>query len=785
VTTFTYDLAGNQASVRDASDQTTTFEYDALGRRTRTVYPDGTDRRTEYDAAGRVVKEIDPAGRATQFTYDCEGRLTAVTDAAGKVTGFAYDELGNRVRQTDANGRATTYEFDRQGRETRRTLPSGQAEAREYDAVGNLTRLTNVSGASATFDYDSSNRLLARHYPDGTSTSFTYTPSGQRATVTDARGLTTYEYDAAGRLKRLTYPGGRRLDYAYDLHGNRTGLTATSGASTLATSYAYDALNRPVTVTDPLGRAYTTGYDPNGNRSSLAFPNGIATSYTYDSLNRLVSQTSVRGGITLLSSTYTLGAAGNRTQVVEQDGSTRAYGYDALYRLISESATGGHAYAKTFTYDAVGNRLTQVDSVRGSIAYTYDERDRLLTEGAASYGWSENGDLTSKPGPDGATMEWDFDHRLRRVVKPDGTVVTHAYDADGNRVRTEVTPSTGPPRVTEFLVDPSGRLSHVVLETDGGGSPLAYYVRSDDVLAVIRGGATRFLHADGHGSIRRLTDESGAVTDAYTYSAFGELLEHTGSDPNPYQFAGEAVDPNVGFYYNRARWLDVGTGRFLSPDPFEGADQDPLSLHKYLYTHADPVDRLDPSGLFSISNVCASISIQVSLFAMAHPTLLTVMGFVASALIPAEVSNSLMASGFPPFEAFGTTAQYRIRALQLIKNAQLRMQIKQALSGANGRLSNLLGHTFEELVQKTLFPAADYQKRLASGRVIDVVWRNFLIELKTSKQLGGRGGKQLAAFAGHAADEGKDLIYLFLQKPSDAAIRAINKVGGVVAYIFE
>jgi hypothetical protein len=186
--------------------------------------------------------------------------------------------------------------------------------------------------------------------------------------------------------------------------------------------------------------------------------------------------------------------------------------------------------------------------------------------------------------------------------------------------------------------------------------------------------------------------------------------------------------------------------------------------------------------------MCASISIQVSLFAMAHPTLLTVMGFVASALIPAEVSNSLMASGFPPFEAFGTTAQYRIRALQLIKNAQLRMQIRQALAGANGRLSNLLGHTFEELVQKSLFPAtagARYQVKVAGGRVIDVIWRNWMIELKTGKELGSRGGKQLASFAGHAADEGKDLIYLFLQKPTEAAIRAINKKGGIVAYIFE
>jgi RHS repeat-associated protein len=785
VTASTFDLQGNELSVRDARNQTTTFEYDAVDRRIRAVFPDGTARSTEYDGADRVVAETDQAGRTTRFTYDCDGRLSAVTDALNKVTSFGYDELGNRIRVTDANGRITRFEYDRQGRETRRILPTGQAETREYDLAGNLVRRTDFGGAIGTYDYDAGDRLLARHYPDGTSVAFTYTPSGQRATATDARGVTRYEYEAGGRLQRLTYPDGRRLDYAHDAHGNRTSLTARAGLATLATTYAYDPLNRPIRVVDPMGRTYTTGYDAAGNRSSLAFPNGVSTAYTYDSLNRLVDLTSVRGGATLLSFAYTLGPAGHRTRVAEQDGAVRTYNYDVLYRLVGEQVTGAQPYQKTFTYDAVGNRLLQTDSTTGQIAYTYDERDRLLTEGGATYFWSDNGDLTAKPGPDGATMTWDFDHRLRRAVKVDGTVVTHAYDADGNRVRTEVTPATGPPQVTDYLVDPSGALSHVVLETDGAGTPSAYYVRGDDVLAVIRGASTKFLHADGQGSIRRLTDESGVITDAYTYTAFGELIAHIGTDPNPYQFAGEARDPNLGFYYNRARWLDVGTGRFLSADPFDGLDQDPASLHKYLYAHADPVNRLDPSGLFSIGGMCASISIQVTLFAMAHPTLLAVIGFVAAMLMPAEVSNSLTGSGFPPFQALGRSSQLKFQALQLIKSQRFRDFIKQALTKSDGgRMAQLLGDTFENLVKKSFFPGAGPGP--STGRhVADLTWRNWLVEIKSAPKLDSRGRSQLAEFAGHAADEGSDLLYVFLNKPGDATIRAINKVGGVVGYIFE
>jgi RHS repeat-associated protein len=84
-----------------------------------------------------------------------------------------------------------------------------------------------------------------------------------------------------------------------------------------------------------------------------------------------------------------------------------------------------------------------------------------------------------------------------------------------------------------------------------------------------------------------------------TKSAFGELLAHTGSDPQPYAFTGEPLDPNSGFQYHRARWMDPRTGRFTGMDPFEGMSPDPLSLHRYLYAHASPVLLADPSGKFA------------------------------------------------------------------------------------------------------------------------------------------------------------------------------------------
>ncbi len=624
-TDFEYDAAGNELSFTDPNRHTTRLEYDEVGRLVRTVFADGTHRAMAYDALGRRVAATDQAGRTTRFAYDALGRLLTVTDALDQVTSYAYDEAGRRIAQTDANQHTTRFEYDALGRMTRRVLPGGAAETMTYDTAGNLTSRTDFRGRTITFTHDAANRLLTKTYPDTTSVGFTYTAAGQRATMVDGRGTTTYGYDANGRLVELTYPDGRKLGYGWDANGNRTSITAHVAGQVLTTNATYDALDRLDTVTDPRGTVFDHGYDANGNRTSLAYPNGVQTTYVHDALNRLRDLSTQSGvGAVLQGYVYTLGPAGNRTRVEEADGTVRSYGYDSLYRLTSETVAQGAAtvYTKSFGYDAVGNRLQQVHTDAAGTATTtnatFDERDRQLTRGGQSWTWDANGNLTAKV--DEATYAWDFDDRLQQATLQDGTVVAHTYDADGVRVRTATTPPGGTTTTVDYLVDTSGGLSQVVAETSGG-LLAAYFVRGDELLAVLRPGseagswAARFYHADGLGSIRALTDGSGAVTDRYSFTAFGELLSHQGDDANAYLFAGEMLDPSSGFYYNRARWMDPEVGRFVSVDPFPGSATEPATLHKYLYVGANPVDRIDPTGLF-FSEFSAAQAIQGILFVM-------------------------------------------------------------------------------------------------------------------------------------------------------------------------
>lgn len=60
--------------------------------------------------------------------------------------------------------------------------------------------------------------------------------------------------------------------------------------------------------------------------------------------------------------------------------------------------------------------------------------------------------------------------------------------------------------------------------------------------------------------------------------------------------------------------MNSATGRFASFDTYEGQSNEPLTLHKFLYSGANPVNRSDPSGHFtSLIDVMAAGIIRTGL----------------------------------------------------------------------------------------------------------------------------------------------------------------------------
>jgi RHS repeat-associated protein len=119
----------------------------------------------------------------------------------------------------------------------------------------------------------------------------------------------------------------------------------------------------------------------------------------------------------------------------------------------------------------------------------------------------------------------------------------------------------------------------------------------------------------------------------YDYDAFGNLIHSTGTTPNNYLYSGEQFDPDLNLYYNRARYLNTSAGRFWSMDSFEGDDESPASLHKYLYAGNNPINQLDPSGHeFDIGSAMTYAAVSVTNFAASVPYLLPTVGAVFAAV---------------------------------------------------------------------------------------------------------------------------------------------------------
>ncbi|MGD2184438.1 RHS repeat-associated core domain-containing protein [Lusitaniella coriacea] len=633
--TYRYDPAGRRTHSTDANGQTTEYRYDELGRLESTIFADGTSISTQYDKLGRRIASTDPEGQTTEYEYDDLGRLKKVIqtlDGRRLETEYGYDEAGRLIWQEDANNNLTSYEYDLLGRRTVVELPTGERSVTTYDEVGNVATVTDFNDETIQFVYDEQNRLEAKDLPDDVDIQYAYTPDGQVASITDERGTTTFDYDAQGRLIARRDPTGpyvndNSIEYSYDDAGNIAQVRTAAGV----VDYTYDEQNRLETVKED-NETTTYLYDLAGNLKETQFPNGTVERRTYDELNRLDVLETVKDGTLLSRFDYATNDAGHRLEVIESvrqpDGTlverTVRYEYDDLYRLISEDVVGGNT--TTYTYDDVGNRLSK--TVNGTITntYTYDDNDLLKVEIAGGdtieYKYDKNGNLTRRTENDvvTATYIWDDQNRMVQAQTDAGTV-TYKYDDDNIRVSETVGGTT-----KSYVLDKNRPYAQVLAEYEDGNLD-ASYTYGLDLIEQERDGNESYYSVDGLGSTRGLTDENGNVTDTYTYDAYGEGISEVGDTENDYLFAGEQFDGTLGQYYLRQRYYDPSSGRFTRRDTWEGSINNPVSLHKYIYANADPVNGIDPSGLFTLNEQSLRYILESDLSAIQKTTVIAKAAF--------------------------------------------------------------------------------------------------------------------------------------------------------------
>ncbi len=575
VTEWTFDALDRVSSITDSLGNVWQQAYDSRNNVVRRVDPLGNIETLKYDIYGRCVQygsRLTDSGLGSgnligesivQLGYDPNGNLRRVTDALGRITrqefdafdlvrsvkypdgsilAFDYDATANLIRLTDANGVRRQYQRDGVGRLRRVDVdasgaidPVGGAtfERYEYDGLGR-PRVAENSFARCDMQFNSAGWLKSE------TTGFT-------TSVPLATPLQTLRtYDDTGALQTVTYPSGRSIKMSRDDLGQLTQLDLTAAGKA-----------------DPgggLGPSTLASFEYRGRlRSRATMGNSAQALSWYDGNRRLVELTHLAAsGISFLRIQQLHDDAGNvrfRNDTTATGSTGSKYSYDSLYRLVGDwpSATlpvfiastlgppaaappsplpheqttidgiigvlAGPTPNDTWDYDLVGNRSVERLPGIAPTTYAVNAIDEYTSIGASPQSYDANGNLL---GDGSRTYAYNSLNQLVSVTDANGNVfLRYEHDAWGRRLL-EVARGTathfaydGPNIIAEYR---SGVLFAQVVHED----------RMDSPLHISTGGGEYWYHVDPIGSVRELTDRSGAPAGAYLYSTFGEVLQASG-----------------------------------------------------------------------------------------------------------------------------------------------------------------------------------------------------------------------------------------------------------------
>jgi RHS repeat-associated protein len=197
----------------------------------------------------------------------------------------------------------------------------------------------------------------------------------------------------------------------------------------------------------------------------------------------------------------------------------------------------------------------------------------------------------------GLTWSYVYDNRNEMVAVLLGGVpqVTYKYDALGHRIE-ENMQAFAPGTLTHFAFDGD----NVVAELDGNNNnqPRLLYLQGDETdqhfaRQDASNGVLYYL-TDRQGSVINIIMPNGGAEARSRYQGFQIVIAGSGWSQDRYRYAGREYDPLTGLEFNRGRYFDPLSGRWVNQDPagFTAGD-----TNLYRYVGNDPTNATDPSGL--------------------------------------------------------------------------------------------------------------------------------------------------------------------------------------------
>lgn len=653
-----YDADGNLVRYRGPNGEVTQLEYSALGHVIKRLTRDGGVVEYRYDTEEQLVGVVNERGELYHLKRDALGRIVEEVDYWGQRRCYEYGAAGELLRSIDPLGQAIDYQTDTLGRIVQKRVPDSRRpdqfriETFAYDRSGNLT-VTENPDSRVELAYDAAGRVVEEKQGDDFVITNAYDLAGNRIErgtrlhtdgetfahlvrydydglgavssiqIDDAMPI-TFERDALGQIRAEHFDAGLRRELSYTSDGLLAKQTLLAGTGPLfASEYAYDANGEMTGKRDSRLGVERFQYDPVGRLTGHLDPTGKLHRFLADPAGDLLktwirqsNQTSVFGQGPQADTWiregeydgcyYAFDRVGNlvRKQDARQDLTLRWDGDGLLIETMTvrqAPAAVGHASGTLsirtrYAYDAFHRRVKKVTQIqrdigtrkgaasdRTSLSRTscfFWEGDALVSEVAV--GDDEAGRLLSNVPSRAHTVPSQALDRFDRM--PDD--LPGPLDAHGEAQQWIYYPGTFRPLA--WLRCTLAADKGIGIQNEAA-MPLPSIAQPDPAMLY-------FFHTDPNGTPTGVTDKRGLIILEASYSAWGRENQTKIQEAfdQPLRFQGQYYDQESGFSYNRHRYYDSNTGRFISQDPIglKGGDNpyefapnafgwiDPLGLSK-------------------------------------------------------------------------------------------------------------------------------------------------------------------------------------------------------------